>query len=565
MVRNYEQKKKNDQRYSDVDLVNALNDVKNKNKTFRQAQQAYNIPLAVIYHRIRGRKNPMTVLKAGRRPALPADVENSLAKCLIARVRMGWPADEKELCSFVGEYVTLMNLKTPFKNNVPSHDWYLGFMRRHPNLSFKKPEHLQKIRKDARDPFVVYDFYQKINDLMSETSVDQPNKSYFVFNADESGFSSDPSRVRAIGEKGKALSRVSGGSGRESTTVLACIAADGTYLPPFIVFKGGAVQARWTSEKAFPGTLYGASKNGWMEEPHFYHWFVTSFIPDVKVRRLRHNQLNQAAILLFDGHCSHVSVRIVHAAIQNNISLFRFPSHLTDRIQSLDKCVFGPVKIKWDKILVAHGKSEMGKSSGRLSKQKFVELLAEVWRDGMTAANIISGFETTGIFPINSAMFPEEFFDPIKLKKYKQSIKSVSLGLQTSDEHIEPIPGTSVIEQNGPIPAPYPKKTPPVMTPEKKTWNLQQPQHYSPNRILHIFSQKLQEACKNPTTLDVAASALPRKVVPRLRQSTYGEVLTTSEVLKKLEEAEEKKKDKGNMTKKPRKMKQSKGIKKKGE
>lgn len=186
---------------------------------------------------------------------------------------------------------------------------------------------------------------------------------------------------------------------------MACIAADGTYLPPFIVFKEGAVQARCTYENAFLGTLYGASKKGWMDEPHFFHWFVTSFIPDVKVCRLRHNQPNQVAILLFDGHCSHVSVRIVHAAIQNNISLFRFPSHLTDKIQPLDKCVFDSVKIKWDKILVAHGKPEMGKSSGRLTKQKFVELLAKVWRDGITAANIISGFKNTGIFPINSAMF----------------------------------------------------------------------------------------------------------------------------------------------------------------
>ncbi|KAI4461699.1 hypothetical protein MML48_5g00010851 [Holotrichia oblita] len=67
---------------------------------------------------------------------------------------------------------------------------------------------------------------------------------------------------------------------------LACIAADGSYLPPFIVFKGSAVQARWRSEQAIGGTLYGASKNGWMEEPHFYHWFETSFILEVKTHRL---------------------------------------------------------------------------------------------------------------------------------------------------------------------------------------------------------------------------------------------------------------------------------------
>lgn len=118
-------------------------------------------------------------------------------------------------------------------------------------------------------------------------------------------------------------------------------------------------------------------------------------------------------------------------------------------------------------------------------------------------------------------------------KNYKHHIKSVSLRLQTSVEHIEPTPGISVKEQNGSIPAPHPKKTPPVMTPEKNLPNLQvvsqQLQQYSPNRFLQIFSQKLQEAYNNPTALGVAASATARKVVPRFRQSTYGEVLTTFE------------------------------------
>ncbi|KAI4455414.1 hypothetical protein MML48_9g00003643 [Holotrichia oblita] len=214
-------------------------------------------------------KNPVTILSTGRRPALPADVEETIANCLIARARMGWPSDEKELCNLLSEYVITKNLKTPFKNNIPGHDWYLGFMKRHPNLSFKKPEHLQIIRKDARDPFVVYDFYKKLQDLITEKSLKYPNKSCFIFHADESGFSSDPSRV-ALAEN----------------QPLACIAADGSYLPPFIVFKGSAVQARWRSEQAIGGTLYGASKNGWMEEPHFYHWFETSFILEVKTHRL---------------------------------------------------------------------------------------------------------------------------------------------------------------------------------------------------------------------------------------------------------------------------------------
>ncbi|KAF2883245.1 hypothetical protein ILUMI_22928, partial [Ignelater luminosus] len=40
----------------------------------------------------------------------------------------------------------------------------------------------------------------------TEKKIDNPA---FVFNADESAFSNDPSRIKAIGERGKPLSRVS--------------------------------------------------------------------------------------------------------------------------------------------------------------------------------------------------------------------------------------------------------------------------------------------------------------------------------------------------------------------
>ncbi|KAJ8965365.1 hypothetical protein NQ314_004192 [Rhamnusium bicolor] len=49
--------------------------------------------------------------------------------------------------------------------------------------------------------------------------------------------------------------------------------------------------------------------------------------------------------------CSHCRKRT-----DGKCKTIKFPSHLTDQIQPLDKCVFGPVKTKWDKLLVEYGK-----------------------------------------------------------------------------------------------------------------------------------------------------------------------------------------------------------------
>lgn len=117
-------------------------------------------------------------------------------------------------------------------------------MKRNKNISLKKPEHLQKVRKTARDPEIVYNFYTKLEEVYEKQGLKGEDKAKFIFNCDESAFDSNPSRFKALCEKMKPLSRVSGGSGREYTTVLVCVSADGCFLPPLILFKGSAVQAR---------------------------------------------------------------------------------------------------------------------------------------------------------------------------------------------------------------------------------------------------------------------------------------------------------------------------------
>lgn len=91
----------------------------------------------------------------------------------------------------------------------------------------------------------LYMTYSQLNIIVNKCKNDSDDTACFIFNCDESGFSLDPKRMKAIGEKGKPLIRVSGGSGRESVSVLATVSADGYHFPPFIVFKGAAVQSRW--------------------------------------------------------------------------------------------------------------------------------------------------------------------------------------------------------------------------------------------------------------------------------------------------------------------------------
>jgi len=98
------------------------------------------------------------------------------------------------------------------------------------------------------------------------------------------------------------------------------------------------------------------------------------------------NMEQQKVVLLFDGHCSHLILRIVHLTIQNNIILIRFPSHLTDSLQPLDKCMFGPLKTAWKRLLIQFGEYMIGIGAGRLTKGMFSEMLGKLWTNSMNPA-----------------------------------------------------------------------------------------------------------------------------------------------------------------------------------
>ncbi|XP_039291040.1 uncharacterized protein LOC120352824 [Nilaparvata lugens] len=349
-------------------------------------------------------------------------------------------------------------------------------------------------------------------------------------------------RVRAIGERGTPLTRVVGGSGRESITVLATVSADGGYLPPFIVYKGVSVQARWVSPNPYPGTLYSASSNGWMEEPQFFEWFCNGFVHHVTSLRVSKNCPDQKAILLYDGHASHISYRIIKTAMENKIELIKMPSHLTDKIQPLDKCVFGPVKNCWERKLISFGKKQIEKQGNcRISKSEFATLIGEVWKEAMISKNIVSGFTSTGLFPVNACKFPESAFNPQDLANYKRSRALVPM---QPNQSIQPTPTNQDLTpvQEHIVDRPTETNIPNVSETPKKT--PQQNKRVTPNTptgIIEIFTTSMIKTHRIAEQTHANPLVKKDRKIPRLKPERYGEVLTTEEVLAKVKETEDKK------------------------
>lgn len=191
-VRNYV-KKRPSPKHTVEDVERAVNAVKGR-YTYAQASEEYKVPISVIFQRIKGRKTAMNCLNAGRFSALTKETENVIEKCLLARSQMGQPCDKNELKDLVCEFVHLNNLKTPFKDDRPGDDWYYSFIRQHPSLTFKKPEQLQKLRKDTRKPDIIYNLYSKLKEVYTTNNITLFDDE-FIFNCDESGFLTDSSKL----------------------------------------------------------------------------------------------------------------------------------------------------------------------------------------------------------------------------------------------------------------------------------------------------------------------------------------------------------------------------------
>ena len=79
---------------------------------------------------------------------------------------------------------------------------------------------------------------------------------------------------------------------------------------------------------AVPGTLFGCSKSGWVNQDLYLEWFRFS-IPSA-----------QPVLLIKDGHSSHISLEVIELAQENDVHLLCLPSHMSHLLQPLDVGVF---------------------------------------------------------------------------------------------------------------------------------------------------------------------------------------------------------------------------------
>ena len=162
-----------------------------------------------------------------------------------------------------------------------------------------------------------------------------------VYNMDESGFSIGTIKAGRVIIDSKAPNQFQAQPGRQEwVTVVECICADGTSIPPYVIFKGKDLNIKWIPDNIPQGWRITASTNGWTSNDHGQDWLRTLFEPKT------HQKAGELKprVLICDGHGSHVTGNFIEHCMNNNIKLLILPSHSSHFTQPLDISIFGPLK-----------------------------------------------------------------------------------------------------------------------------------------------------------------------------------------------------------------------------
>lgn len=202
----------------------------------------------------------------------------------------------------------------------------------------------------------------------------------------------DSGRVRYVAQDGS----------REFISLLAGICADGTALPPALIYQGasGDLQNTWVQDlQEGEQAYFGSAPNGWSSDA-FGLAYLKRFDQNTAHKSTRRR------LLIVDGHSSHVNMAFVNACDQLRILLMVFPPHTTHRLQPLDVALFSPLAQSYSTEMtkITHG----GQGWVSMTKRSFWAVFKEAWKQSFTEKNIKKAFAATGIWPLKPLKIVEK-------------------------------------------------------------------------------------------------------------------------------------------------------------
>jgi DDE superfamily endonuclease/Tc5 transposase DNA-binding domain len=295
------------------------------------------------------------------------------------------------------------NFAAELARRPPGKNWVSKFVRRwQSDLDARYLGVIESSRTQADQEKDYRDFYTLLAAKIAQYEIESEN----MYNMDEKGFligiMTKQRRIvtKSVLMQNKSLSATTDGN-REWITVLACICADGSSLPPGLIYQAvsGNLQDSWLQDfnPKEHDAFFASSPTGWTNDELGFQWLTTVFDRYTKPKARRRWRL-----LIIDGHGSHINMRFLTWCDENKILVCCYPPHTTHRLQPLDVSLFSPLATYYGQELNQFISESQGLCS--ITKRDFFRLFWVAWQKAFTEANILSGWTKTGLNPIDQSI-----------------------------------------------------------------------------------------------------------------------------------------------------------------
>lgn len=211
--------------------MKAYNAVKSEKISVRKAALQYGVPYQTLRDRLTGK---VDIENYGNETIFSKEEELAIVEHLQSCARLGYGFSNPGLQKTAGEMAFEFGRRPTDK--PLSNSWLYSFLGRwKENITSLKPAALDTNRAKYVTPECVDNYCKNLNETVRSLGLHE--KPEFIYNLDETGISPEhrpPNIIAPVREKAHAVT-----SPRSSTTTLiACVNAAGTHLPPYFVFKG---------------------------------------------------------------------------------------------------------------------------------------------------------------------------------------------------------------------------------------------------------------------------------------------------------------------------------------
>jgi len=205
--------------WTDSEMIAAIEAVRNKTMSQRQACKTFNIPRCTLHTRLSGKTE--IGAKPGHPTLMTTEQEVKVVDYACNRASMGIGFGRRQFLKYAGNYA--MKYQITFKNGHPSLKWWRNFKSRHLRLCLRQPEGTAAIRHQCMDEEKVMKYFTCLKTVMD--TADLHLKPHCIWNMDETGVQLDrkPGRICAARGSKYLHSRTSGN--RETITIIGAVKA----------------------------------------------------------------------------------------------------------------------------------------------------------------------------------------------------------------------------------------------------------------------------------------------------------------------------------------------------